>query len=545
MLCTVYMGISVNAIGKKFAIRTPFVYFWDLSSEKVISIRMDTEIELKFLVPETELPAIPGLITQFAKTVTNKPSRNLQNAYFDTPSRELRALDIGLRTRCCDDNCEQTIKLAGEVVGGLHQRPEYNLPLNSRRPDLNAFDPSIWPHGMQLDSVAENLYPIFSTNFIRRTWLIETQSGAEIEVVLDKGEIAASNRVEAICELEIELLSGSRSELFALADMLIERLPLRLGLYSKAARGYRLADEQPLTANYDIGVVPVEKHSSQEQALMRCLNYGIAFVQKHEQCYFDKPALKTLKRITDGVSLIRHAFWLFHEIVDKRATEHLRRELKWLLKELAWVETAIQLKTFTSRKHAYYKKISNAQELTQVIDELKGLQPSIESVQGIFYSTRYNRLILDLTLWLVEKRWRASWGQQQMQAAEKPVREIAASLFEKDWQEIRQLLPSTGPVSAQTYLASRQKLERNLLSGSCLGALFDDETRQDFRTPWYDIIHGLFELSTLDYLKALCEEQGEELDDIRNWLEQKTEYLVAAMEQSREASLSVAPYWRQ
>ncbi|MFM9598146.1 inorganic triphosphatase, partial [Streptomyces scabiei] len=77
----------------------------------------------------------------------------------------------------------------------LHQRPEYNLPLESNRPDISAFDSSIWPHGMQVSAIAANLYPIFSTNFIRRTWLIETDSGAKIEVVLDKGEISASGQM--------------------------------------------------------------------------------------------------------------------------------------------------------------------------------------------------------------------------------------------------------------------------------------------------------------------------------------------------------------
>lgn len=36
---------------------------------------MDTEIELKFLVSDDVIPLIPSLITQFAKTVTNKPSK--------------------------------------------------------------------------------------------------------------------------------------------------------------------------------------------------------------------------------------------------------------------------------------------------------------------------------------------------------------------------------------------------------------------------------------------------------------------------------------
>ena len=339
---------------------------------------MDTEIELKFLVSDAVVPLIPSLITQFAKTVINKPSRSLQNAYYDTPSRELRALDIGFRTRCSDNQCEQTIKLAGEVVGGLHQRPEYNLPIDSSRPNLMAFSADIWPHGMQVNAISQNLYPIFSTNFIRRTWLIETQAGAKIEVVLDKGEIAASGQVEMISELEIELIEGSRNELFALADILVSQNCIRLGLYSKAARGYRLADDNPLKPSKSIGFVKLPRSATQESALKEAMNFGIRFVQKHEQCYFDKPSLKTLKRVTDGISLIRHTFWLFDDIVSKHSTEQLRTELKWLLSELAWVENAIQLKTYTSKRHAFYKKINAAPALAQVINDLKELQPSID-----------------------------------------------------------------------------------------------------------------------------------------------------------------------
>lgn len=506
---------------------------------------MDTEIELKFLVSDAVIPLIPALITQFAKTVTNKPSRSLQNTYFDTPSRELRALDIGFRTRCADNQCEQTIKLAGEVIGGLHQRPEYNLPLESSRPNITAFDASIWPHGMQVSAIAANIYPIFSTNFIRRTWLIETANGAKIEVVQDKGEVSASGLMEPICELEIELIEGSRDELFTLADKLVSQNNVRLGLYSKAARGYRLADNKPLKPSKSIGFVSLPNNATQEQALIAAIGFGIRFVQKHEQCYFDKPSLKTLKRVTDGISLIRHTFWLFDDIVDKSSTEALRTELKWLLSELAWVENAIQLKTYTSKRHAYYKKINSAPELTQVINDLKELQPSIDDINRLFHSARYNRLLLSLTTWLVDKQWRKSWGQVQFQAAEQPVAEIANRLFEKDWQDLHQLLPEQKTLTFKDYLDLRTRLENSLLSGNCLGALFEKDERSEFRIPWLDISHGMYELSTLEYLKQLCAGQDdEELAKIQNWLEKKSEFLVSAMEQSRLASYRIAPYWQ-
>ncbi|MBQ4833955.1 CYTH and CHAD domain-containing protein [Pseudoalteromonas sp. MMG010] len=506
---------------------------------------MDTEIELKFLVSDAVVQLIPSLITKFAKTVTNKPSRNLINAYYDTPNRELRALDIGFRTRCSDSECEQTIKLAGEVIGGLHQRPEYNLPLPTNQPNLAAFDANIWPHAMQVESIADNIYPIFSTNFIRRTWLIESPNGAKIEVVLDKGEVVGADKVEIIRELEIELIEGSRNDLFELADLLVSQNCIRLGLYSKAARGYRLADDKPLKPSKSIGFVKLPENSTQEQALIAAMTFGIQFVQKHEQCYFNKASLKTLKRVTDGISLIRHNFWLFDDIVSKQSTEHLRNELKWLLSELAWVENAIQLKTYTSKRHAFYKKISSAPALAQVISDLKQLQPSVDDIQALFHSARYNRLLLSLTTWLIDKQWRKDWGQAQLQAAELPIADIAKRLFDKDWKNVHKLLPAKQKLTCFDYINLRTQLENSLLSGNCLGNLFDKDARLEFRLPWLDISHGMYELSTLEYLKQLCAgQEDEQLAKIQAWLDQKSEFLVNAMEQSRRASFDIEPYWQ-
>ena len=52
-------------------------------------------------------------------------------------------------------------------------------------------------------------------------------------------------------------------------------------------------------------------------------------------------------------------------------------------------------------------------------------------------------------------------------------------------------------------------------------------------------------LSTLNYLQRLSEQQSdEELANIKIWLTQKTDNLVAGMEQSRQVTLKQIPYWR-
>jgi len=192
-----------------------------------------------------------------------------------------------------------------------------------------------------------------------------------------------------------------------------------------------------------------------------------------------------------------------------------------------------------------YKKINAAPALAQVINDLKELQPSIDDINALFQSARYNRLLLSLTTWLVDKQWRKFWGQTQLQAAEQPVAKIAKRLFNKDWQNLDKLLPKEQTLTAQDYLSLRTQLENSLLSGNCLGSLFDKEERLEFRLPWLDISHGMYELSTLEYLKQLCGgQEDEQLAKIQQWLDQKSDYLVSAMEQSRLASFDIEPYWQ-
>ena len=146
---------------------------------------------------------------------------------------------------------------------------------------------------------------------------------------------------------------------------------------------------------------------------------------------------------------------------------------------------------------------------------------------------------------MVDKQWRKFWGQTQLQAAEQPVAKIAKRLFNKDWQNLDKLLPKEQTLTAQDYLSLRTQLENSLLSGNCLGSLFDKEERLEFRLPWLDISHGMYELSTLEYLKQLCGgQEDEQLAKIQQWLDQKSDYLVSAMEQSRLASFDIEPYWQ-
>ncbi len=207
---------------------------------------MNAEIELKLFFLPNLLESLKNNLNSLAGALP-QGERRLANGYFDTPKLQLRQWDMGLRVRGYDDHKEQTIKTAGQVVGGIHSRPEYNVTIQRDFPDLSLFPEAIWPKDVDLPAVQAELQCVFHTDFYRQTWHVEV-AGSVVEVALDRGEIRANGQQEPLCELEFELLSGDTSALLILATEVANAIPVRLGKASKAQRGYRLAGQaKPLT----------------------------------------------------------------------------------------------------------------------------------------------------------------------------------------------------------------------------------------------------------------------------------------------------------
>ena len=100
---------------------------------------MTTEIELKYLVlGDNTVEKITELFHR-ENIQFSYQQKQLSNCYFDTPDLNLRQHDMGLRVRRNNNHIEQTIKTAGQVVGGLHSRPEYNVDIESEQPILRFF----------------------------------------------------------------------------------------------------------------------------------------------------------------------------------------------------------------------------------------------------------------------------------------------------------------------------------------------------------------------------------------------------------------------
>ena len=365
---------------------------------------MDTEIELKYLVLNEDADSLIRQVLTNQNYHFQHQSKVLKNRYFDTPDFALRQFDIGLRIRENQHgDKEQTVKLAGQVVGGLHSRPEYNVNTQQNTPDLSLFEQNIWPEGFQSLAINERLVTLFSTDFHRSAFEVTDNNNNKIELVFDKGEIRSAGKSEAICEIELELLSGDVDGLFELAKVLFNHLTMRPGMLSKAARGYHLYKREAgllsepteqdtksafvLSLNAEMSLSESFKHG-----MLQCLTH----IQKRVQDCLDSPALDTVKDIADTLALSRHGLWLYRDYLPQQQLDLLKGEIKTILKELSWVETARQIRELTTKKGNYRKKIEKSEELLEKLKEQKHQLMDTGELSALFYSQRFNQLQLDM-----------------------------------------------------------------------------------------------------------------------------------------------------
>ena len=207
---------------------------------------MATEIELKYQL-STNIENYQSLADKITamldmrKISFKQAQYQLKNDYFDNDELALRKMDFGLRIRSKGNQFEQTIKTAGKVEGGMHQRPEYNINLSEPKLNLSLFPSNIWQNNVDVKNLEQSLKVIFSTNFSRQTWLIHLDQNS-IELALDVGEISTGlgKPTIAINEIEIELIEGEKQALFELAQLLMDVVIMEPSDRSKAARGYAL-----------------------------------------------------------------------------------------------------------------------------------------------------------------------------------------------------------------------------------------------------------------------------------------------------------------
>ncbi|AKA38289.1 adenylate cyclase [Yersinia ruckeri] len=419
---------------------------------------MTVEIELKFIATPAAIAALPDQIASWPHE--HSAPQTLTNIYFETEDNRLREKDMGLRIRGCDDHFEMTIKAGGKVVGGLHQRPEYNVTIDKPILDLARFPAEIWPADWDIAALQAELKPLFQTNFMREKWVV-TYKDSLIELALDQGTINANDLSEALHEVELELKQGHQADLLALATELAQNGGLRQGSLSKAARGYHLAQGNPAREIRPLLVLQPPAKSTVEQGMVAGLEMALEHWQYHEELWLRGDAVAN-SMIIEALAMIRQVMTVFGGLVPRKASTELRALLT-------------ELEPLLAAKNA--------------------------DAEILCYSPVYLKCKLALTSWLVNAGWRPfidAKGQAKFDGSFKRFADIMLSRSAADLKET-----FAHHMDDDGYLAQLPRLNRQILAFQLLSGFYP-------QNEWHPYIDGWFGLQ-----QAIAERQGHWRDTAR------------------------------
>lgn len=498
------------------------------------------EIELKLVCDEMGVETFENsvlpLLDKMSITV-KKSQAELYNEYFDTSDEFFGSREMGFRVRAKNHQFEQTIKSKGEVVGGLHQRPEYNIPLPSKQPDLTLFDPEIWSESIDLKKINIELVGLFSTNFERTTFLLSSNDFI-LEVVFDVGQVKKSQDSLPICEIELELLEGKPLHLYNIAELIVANMPTRLSNVTKAQRGYHLVHGSILESKYLPNFLALEQHDSTEDAFCKMLEAGLSHWQYHQQVYLQTNKLKALTQIRESILLLLQGVALYLPTLQCSELLSLHKQLLKLSRSWAWQEQLQSIHQLRSKKGPFSKRIPKNQNIMNyLMGRREGLLQAHEP-KKLCMAINGAKVQLAISRLLIEKPWR-----EENSGAEIPVVKHANGWLSQTWQTVQQSLPTNSSMDDKQYLALEVLLRQSLINGFILADLFA-ESRGQFRAPWLDLAMGIQELKSLKLLyDASSDIEVENRSEFLAWSQDKTQSVIKVMEQSREVAMNADTYW--
>jgi len=412
--------------------------------------------------------------------------QQLHAVYFDTPDHALAEAGFSLRIRRAGDERIQTIKASGTAGAGLFVRPEWEMPVSD---DVPALDHTT-PVRAMLGDLADEIAPLFEVSVERRTWIVH-EGDAEIELVLDSGEVIAGARRDRVSEIELELKHGAPAALFALARKLDAHVPLHLGVLSKSERGYRLT-KRP-RSSFKAGKVTLQTEINAAEAFHHIAQTCIRQFRLNENALRSDRSVEALHQARVALRRLRSAFSIFKPLLkdDEQATA-LREELRALAAELGEARNLDVLVERTA-PGPLHDRLQTARDAAYV------------QVEAVLASPRARWAMLDLVEWLLDGEW--TRNEETRKHREEPVRDFSGAALDR----IRRKVKKDGRKLATTHDEARHTVRKDAkklrYASEFFASLFDDKRARKRHKRFLAALEGLQdELGALNDLATAPDE---------------------------------------
>lgn len=390
------------------------------------------EVELKLRVP-------PGAMRRLAAhrllRGTRPSRRRLYGIYFDTPALDLWRQGIALRVRRDGRRWVQTVKRGGAARGGLHQRTEAETEVSGPRPDLSLLRDGNFAAAFASSRLRAQLAPVFMTDFIRSSRLIDLAAGTRVEASLDRGAVRSGDKAEPLCELELELKAGAPHHIYDLALELAGDIPLSIEDRSKAQRGYALARNETAPP---VKSRPAEltRDMSVNDAFKAVMWANLAHLQANERGMLAARDPEFLHQMRVALRRLRSAVGVFAPPLPEPAIAPLRDDLKWLATSLGpardWDVFVTETLPPIEAEFGAHAGLADFFARCNRLRRAAGAR-----ARHAVRSGRYRRLALSTAAWLASEGWLERLDPPAARALRAPAGEFAAGVLERRYGQVR------------------------------------------------------------------------------------------------------------
>lgn len=373
-------------------------------SRPTAKAKSPTELELKLEFDPADLGRLRDELRR--RSGRDGKRQTLETVYYDTRRFALKDAGVSLRVRRHGKRRIQTIKAGNGAGAGLFARAEWERDIEGEAPDLaaaagTALEPLI------AGAKPKKIKPVFALRVERDLFRLR-QDRSDVEASLDQGIVEADQRSEPLSELELELKRGAPPALFAFARNLAACLPLRLGIRTKAERGYALLANKPLEAvkAKPVALAPDTTVAAAFQAIGRaCLHHLMA----NEAVLRTRRDPDAVHQMRVAMRRLRAAISLFGDVVADPARDPLKGELRWISSALG---EARDIDVFLAKTLAPIReRHAEMPELGELATWMaaRGDEAHGQALAAV-NSARFLTLVLDVAAWIETGPWLQDGG---------------------------------------------------------------------------------------------------------------------------------------
>ena len=382
------------------------------------------EIELKF---DADPESTEELQIRLSKSIgaPREQARRLIATYFDTRKSVLRRQGLSLRIRSDGGRRIQTLKAS--QCHNTFARSEWEIETRKDRPD-----PDLFQHKLPRKTLnaSGTLRPVFVTDMRRTVW--DVQHGhSQIEVSLDTGAVTANGPAARFAEVELELKTGAPVDLFGLARRLIVSTDLRLGVRSKAERGYSLAEGNS-SVSTKAEAVCLTSDITAGEAFQMIARACLRHFHLNARLLFESRNANALHQSRVALRRLRSAMTLFKTVVADGRAEQMRAGLKQISAQLG---EARNLDVYLARVETLAVSTENKvalEEYTARIEQAR--QAAHERVLASLREAGFRLFAVELAGWIEAGDWRTATKHPERNEA---VARFAPRLLRKCQRAVR------------------------------------------------------------------------------------------------------------